>query len=122
MKSMTIVRGANAKTCAAPFSNCRITYRALSVAVNRCSPPFTVCIGGGIDLICCADMRYCSSDAQFSIKEIDMGMTADVSTLQRLPRLIGDGMVRELAYTGRKFRAEKARSLGLVNRVLGIGI
>ncbi len=46
-----------------------------------------------------------------------MGMTADVGTLQRLPRLIGDGMVRELAYTGRKFLADEARNLGLVNQV-----
>ena len=47
-------------------------------------------------------MRYCSANAYFSVKEIDVGMTADVGTLQRLPRLIGEGMARELAYTGRK--------------------
>jgi enoyl-CoA hydratase len=91
-------------------------------SLERCRKPVLAaihgaCIGGGIDLICCADMRYCSSEAYFSIKEIDMGMTADVGTLQRLPRLIGDGMLRELAYTGRKFTSEEARSLGLVNRV-----
>ncbi|MEO8103602.1 MAG: crotonase/enoyl-CoA hydratase family protein [Betaproteobacteria bacterium] len=91
-------------------------------SLERCRKPVLAaihgaCIGGGIDLICCADMRYCSAEATFSIKEIDMGMTADVGTLQRLPRLIGDGMVRELAYTGRKFSAEEARSIGLVNRV-----
>ena len=91
-------------------------------SLERCRKPVLAaihgaCIGGGIDLICCADMRYCSSDATFSIKEIDMGMTADVGTLQRLPKLIGDGMVRELAYTGRKFMAAEAQSLGLVNRI-----
>ena len=91
-------------------------------SLERCRKPVIAaihgaCIGGGIDLICCADMRYCSSEAFFSIKEIDMGMTADVGTLQRLPKLIGDGMVRELAYTGRKFAADEAHSLGLVNRV-----
>lgn len=75
------------------------------------------CIGGGIDLICCADMRYCTADASFSIKEIDIGMTADVGTLQRLPKLIGEGMVRELAYTGRKFDAAEALQMKLVNRV-----
>ncbi len=75
------------------------------------------CIGGAIDLITCADMRYCSSDAYFSIKEIDIGMVADVGTLQRLPRLIGDGMARELAYTGRRFDAAEAREMRLVNRV-----
>lgn len=91
-------------------------------SLERCRKPVIAaihgaCIGGGIDLICCADMRYCSMDAYFCIKEIDMGMTADVGTLQRLPKLIGDGMVRELAYTGRKFSSEEARCLGLVNRV-----
>jgi len=62
-------------------------------------------------------MRYCSSDASFCIKEIDIGMTADVGTLQRLPRLIGEGMARELAYTARKFNATDALEMRLVNRV-----
>ena len=91
-------------------------------SMERCRKPVLAaihgaCIGGGIDLICCADMRYCSADAYFSIKEIDMGMTADVGTLQRLPKLIGDGLVRELAYTGRKFSSDEAERCGLVNRV-----
>jgi 2,4-dienoyl-CoA reductase (NADPH2) len=91
-------------------------------SLERCRKPVLAaihgaCIGGGIDLICCADMRYCSADATFSIKEIDMGMTADVGTLQRLPKLVGEGMVRELAYTGRKFDAAEALQMKLVNRV-----
>ena len=91
-------------------------------SLERCRKPVLAaihgaCIGGGIDLICCADMRYCSSDATFSIKEIDIGMTADVGTLQRLPKLIGKGMARELAYTGRKFDASEALQMRLVNRV-----
>ena len=91
-------------------------------SLERCRKPVLAaihgaCIGGGIDLIVCADMRYCSSDAYFSIKEIDIGMVADVGTLQRLPKLIGDGMARELAYTGRKVEAPEARAIGLVNRV-----
>lgn len=91
-------------------------------SLERCRKPVLAaihgaCIGGGIDLICCADMRYCASDATFSIKEIDIGMTADVGTLQRLPRLIGEGMARELAYTGRKFSAAEALQMRLVNRV-----
>ena len=91
-------------------------------SLERCRKPVIAaihgaCIGGGIDLICCADMRYCASDAIFSIKEIDMGMTADVGTLQRLPKLVGDGIARELAYTGRQFSATEAREIGLVNRV-----
>jgi enoyl-CoA hydratase len=91
-------------------------------AVDNCRKPVLAaiqgyCIGGAIDLISACDMRYAAEDAQFSIKEVDIGMAADVGTLQRLPRIIGDGMLRELAYTGRQFGAEQARSIGLVNRV-----
>ncbi len=91
-------------------------------SIERCRKPVLAaihgaCVGGGIDLICCTDMRYASADAYFSIKEIDIGMTADVGTLQRLPKLIGEGVVRELAYTGRRFEAAEAREIGLVNRV-----
>jgi enoyl-CoA hydratase len=64
-------------------------------------------------------MRYCSGDAAFSIKEIDVGMTADVGTLQRLPKLIGEGMVRELAYTGRSVAGAEAKEIGLVNHCYG---
>jgi enoyl-CoA hydratase len=81
-------------------------------SLERCRKPVLAaihgaCIGGGIDLITCADMRYCSADASFTIKEIDIGMTADVGTLQRLPRLVGEGITRELAYTGRTFDARR---------------
>ena len=91
-------------------------------SLERCRKPVLAavhgaCIGGGMDLICCADMRYCSADASFCVKEIDLGMTADVGTLQRLPRLIGDGMARELAYTARTVNAPEALSLRLVNQV-----
>jgi enoyl-CoA hydratase len=91
-------------------------------SLERCRKPVLVavhggCVGGGIDLITCADMRYCSADAYFTIKEIDIGMTADVGTLQRLPKLIGEGMARELAYTGRNFNATEALEMRLVNRV-----
>ena len=91
-------------------------------AVDNCRKPVLAaiqgyCIGRAIDLISACDMRYAAGDAKFSIKEIDIGMAADVGTLQRLPRIIGDGMLRELAYTGRQFDAEEARTIGLVNRV-----
>jgi enoyl-CoA hydratase len=91
-------------------------------AIERCRKPVLAaihhtCIGGGIDMTSCADMRYCTEDAYFAVKEIELGMVADVGTLQRLPRLIGDGMVRELAYTGRRMDAQEAQQLGFVNRI-----
>ena len=75
------------------------------------------CIGGALDLVCAADMRYCTADSYFTIKETEIGMTADVGTLQRMPKLIPAGVVRELAYTGRKFLAAEALQQGFVNQV-----
>jgi enoyl-CoA hydratase len=90
-------------------------------SIERCRKPVLAavngpCIGGGIDLVTACDMRYCSSNAWFTVKEIDVGMTADVGTLQRLPRLIGEGMARELAYTGRRVDGIEAQHMHLVNR------
>jgi enoyl-CoA hydratase len=75
------------------------------------------CVGGGVDLVAACDMRYCTEDAFFCIQEINIGLAADVGTLQRLPRLIPEGMMRELAYTGRRLPAAEAKDLGLVNQV-----
>lgn len=75
------------------------------------------CIGGGVDLVCACDMRYCTSDAFFCVQEINLGMAADLGTLQRLPKLIPEGAARELAYTGRRLPAARAYALGLVNDV-----
>ncbi len=75
------------------------------------------CIGGGVDLVTAADCRYATADAWFSIHEINIGMTADVGTLQRLPKLIPPGVAREYAYTGRRMPAERAHQFGLVNEV-----
>jgi enoyl-CoA hydratase len=75
------------------------------------------CIGGAVDMVTAADCRYATQDAFFCIQEINIGMTADVGTLQRLPKLIPEGVVRELAYTGRRMPAEQALVHGLVNQV-----
>ena len=75
------------------------------------------CVGGAVDLVTAADCRYATADAWFSIHEINIGMTADVGTLQRLPKLIPSGVAREYAYTGRRMPAVRARELGLVNEV-----
>jgi enoyl-CoA hydratase len=73
------------------------------------------CIGGGIDMVSAADMRYATESAYFSIQEINIGMTADVGTLQRMPKLVAEGIVRELAYTGRRWSAAEALAAGFVN-------
>ena len=75
------------------------------------------CIGGGLDLVTAADMRFASKDAFFCIQEVNIGMAADIGTLQRLPRVIPEGKVRELAYTGRRMPAEEALEAGLVNKL-----
>lgn len=75
------------------------------------------CIGGGVDLSSAADCRYMTKDGFFCIQEINIGMTADVGTFPRLCHLLPQGMLRELAYTGRRLLAHEAKALGLVNEV-----
>jgi enoyl-CoA hydratase len=75
------------------------------------------CIGGGVDMICASDMRFCTEDAFFCVKETAIGITADLGTLQRLPKLIPEGLAKELVYTARDFKAEEAKAVGFVNEV-----
>lgn len=75
------------------------------------------CIGGGVDMVSACDCRYATRDAFFVVMETNIGMTADVGTLQRLPKIIPEGIVREYAYTGRRLTAERAVEVGLVNQV-----
>ena len=91
-------------------------------AIEQCSKPVIAaiqggCIGGGVDIVAACDMRYCTNDAYFSIREIDMGMVADLGTLQRLPRLVPQGTLREMAFTGRSVYGPEAERMGLVNKV-----
>ncbi len=74
-------------------------------------------IGGGVDFATACDMRYATEDAFFTIFEVNIGMTADVGTFPRLVKLIPEGIVRELAYTGRRMSADEAQRVGLVNQV-----
>jgi enoyl-CoA hydratase len=74
-------------------------------------------IGGGVDLITACDMRYATENAFITIFETNIGMTADVGTFPRLVKLIPEGIVRELAYTGRRMGAQEAQQCGLINRV-----
>lgn len=91
-------------------------------SVEEARPPVIAavhggCIGAGVDLICVCDLRVASADAYFRIAEVDVGITADLGTLQRLPHLIPGGIVREMALTGRSMGAQEALRRGLVSEV-----
>ncbi|MCF8474702.1 MAG: crotonase/enoyl-CoA hydratase family protein [Emcibacter sp.] len=91
-------------------------------AIDQCRVPVLAavqggCFGAGVDLASACDIRYASKDAFFIIQEINIGMVADLGTLQRMPRQIPDGLMRELAYTGRKFYAQEAHATGFVTNV-----
>ena len=92
-------------------------------AIEKCRVPVIAaihgaCIGAGIDMSTACDVRYCSKDAYFSIREVAVGLAADVGTLQRLPKVVGnDSIVRELAYTARDFSSAEAKDAGLVSAV-----
>jgi enoyl-CoA hydratase len=76
------------------------------------------CVGAGLDLAAAGDIRLASADAVFSLREVRIGIVADLGVLQRLPRIVGAGHTRELALTGRDVPAAEARSMGLVTKVL----
>lgn len=93
-------------------------------AIERCRKPVIAsihgaCIGGGVDIVTACDIRFCTQDSFFSVKEVDLGITADLGTLQRLPSIVGYGNAMELALTGRRFSGQQAKELGLVSRVFG---
>jgi len=74
-------------------------------------------IGGAVDLVTACDLRYATADAFFCVQEINIGMTADVGTLQRLGTVVPEGFAREMAYTGRRVPAARAYEVGLVQEV-----
>ncbi|XP_036412191.1 delta(3,5)-Delta(2,4)-dienoyl-CoA isomerase, mitochondrial-like [Colossoma macropomum] len=98
-------------------------YQETFSVLEKCPKPVVAavhgaCVGAGMDLITACDIRLCTQDAWFQVKEVDIGLAADVGTLQRLPRVIGSGsLVNELALTARKMNSDEAKSSGLVSRV-----
>lgn len=90
------------------FERCR---RPVLAAVNG------ACVGGGVDLVVACDVRYCTEDAYFHVKEVDLALAADLGTLQRLQRIVGYGNAAEMALTGRRVGAAEAKQMGLVSRV-----
>lgn len=99
------------------------SYQASLSSLEKCPKPVICamhgpCVGAGVDLASAADIRLCTSDAWFQIKEVDIGLAADVGTLQRLPKAIGSrSLVNELALTARKFLAAEAKECGFVSSV-----
>jgi enoyl-CoA hydratase len=90
--------------------------------IDRCRVPVIAiiqggCIGGGVDLVTACDIRIGATGCFFTIQEVNVAIVADVGTLQRIPHLLPQGLVRELAYTGRRFSAEEALSHGFINRL-----
>jgi len=97
-------------------------FQAAMLAVRTCPKPVVAavngfCLGGGLDLACAADLRVCAADAQFAVHETRIAMVADLGTLTWLPRIVGRGVAREMAFTGAPVGAERALAAGLVNAV-----
>ena len=113
------------KALAAPRTNFHNEVKRLQASVTAvadCRKPVIAaiqgwCIGGGVDLIAAVDVRYASADAKFSIREAKVAIVADIGSLHRLPPIIGEGHLRELAFTGKDIDAARAEKIGLVNDV-----
>lgn len=91
-------------------------------AIDTCRVPVIAaihgaCVGGGIDLIAATDIRVATEDAWFSVQEINVAIVADLGTLQRAPYLLPLGILKELAFTGRKMKPDEAKSLGFINHI-----
>lgn len=111
-----------ARRAASLADQIRGLQRALT-AVETCRVPVVaaihgVCLGGGLDLACCCDVRYATKDASFCVLEIEVGLTADLGVLSRLPGIVGEGRARELALTARRFDGIEAAVVGLVSTQL----
>jgi len=91
-------------------------------AIEECPKPVVAaihgrCIGGGLDMACACDVRICTEDAIFCLKEAKMGLVADMGVLQRIPLIIGQGFAREMAFTAKDYSAREVEKMGLVNAV-----
>jgi len=113
--------GAGAKAAFFFKERVRVLFDSCTV-LEECRKPVIAavhgqCVGGGLDIICACDIRLCTEDASFSLREVAVGFVADMGVLQRLPHIIGQGFTREMAYTARFYSAKEAERMGLVNAV-----
>ncbi|OAN39079.1 crotonase/enoyl-CoA hydratase family protein [Mycolicibacterium iranicum] len=119
--SAVMSEGATAKPRADFHAHLKTLQQSIT-AVADCRTPTIAsvhgwCIGGGVDLISAVDIRYASADAKFSVREVKLAIVADVGSLARLPLILSDGHLRELALTGKDIDSERAARIGLVNDV-----
>lgn len=119
LSSLVSSHGADARESLRQFI---LRGQASMTAVERCRKPVIAavhshCIGGGVDLLSACDIRLASQDAVFSVRETRLALVADLGTLQRLPYIVGDGVFRDLVYTGRDFTAAEALKMGFLSRV-----
>ncbi|KAF8675613.1 enoyl-CoA hydratase/isomerase family protein [Rhizoctonia solani] len=109
---------------AVKFRDHILHFQACISAIERCSQPVIAAVNGiayglAIDIMCACDVRYSSSRTRFSIKEVDVGLAADIGTLSRLPKITGnESLLRELAFTAREFGATEAARLGMISRII----
>lgn len=116
------VTGANLAAERTCLHDTILRLQAAITSVATCRKPVIAaisgwCIGGGLDLIAACDIRLCSANARFSLREVRVAIVADLGSLQRLPHIIGEGHTRELALTGKDIDASRAERIGLVNEV-----
>lgn len=121
MEMQQLIRGTGASGLTLALDTIKDLQNSIS-SLAACKKPVIAavngyCIGGGVDLIACADMRLCSADATFSVRETRLAMIADLGSLQRLPSIMTRGHLSELALTGRDVSATTAHEIGLVNHV-----
>ncbi len=99
-----------------------LDLQSCQTAIDECRVPVIAavhsgCLGAGVDIVTACDIRIMSADAYFTIQEINVGIVADIGTLQRIPHLLPLGTIKDMAYTGRKMLAEEALRLGFVASV-----
>ncbi|KAG9050985.1 hypothetical protein FS837_000650 [Tulasnella sp. UAMH 9824] len=111
-----------------PLRDHIIHFQNCITAIERCRQPVLAAVHGaaiglGVDILCACDVRFASESAAFCIKEVDVGMAADIGTLSRFPKIVGNqSAVKELAFTGRTFDAKEAKELGFVSKVVDGGM
>jgi len=119
--SELMTEGTSARPRAEFHTRLKAMQQSISAVADCRTPTIAAihgwCIGGGVDLISAVDVRYASADAKFSVREVKLSIVADVGSLARLPYILSDGHLKELALTGKDIDAARAEKIGLVNDV-----